>query len=128
MRKANLEFSTGLSSLDNVLTGVRPGDNLVWQVDSVDDYVPFVHHFCRKAQQDQQSLIYFRFADHENLLPEGVTAEVFQLHPEQGLRARKNCRWPTIPLPGASTKRRVVTGHFNRYEECRCHEWRMNRG
>ena len=84
MRKGYIEFSTGLSSLDGILKGVRPGDNVVWQVDSVADYVPFVHHFCRKSQQDQQSLIYFRFAEHENLLPADVTAEVVQLHPEQG--------------------------------------------
>ena len=84
MRKGYLEFSTGLPNLDRVLRGIRPGDNVVWQVDSVEDYIPFVHYFCRKSQQDQQSLIYFRFADHEYLLPDDVTAEVFQLHPEQG--------------------------------------------
>jgi pyruvate, water dikinase len=84
VRKGYLEFSTGLSSLDGILKGIRPGDNVVWQVDSVEDYIPFVHHFCRQSQQDQQDLIYFRFAEHESLLPPDVSAEVFQLHPEQG--------------------------------------------
>ena len=66
MHKGYIEFKTGLHSLDGVLKGIRPGDNVVWQVDSVEDYVPFVHHFCQAAHQDQQTLIYFRFAEHKH--------------------------------------------------------------
>ena len=84
MHKGYVEFSTGNHSLDGVLKGIRPGDNVVWQVDSVEDYIPFVHHFCKAAHRDQQTLIYFRFAEHEYLLPPDVNAEVYQLHPEQG--------------------------------------------
>ncbi len=77
-------FSTGLSGLDNVLHGVQPGDNIVWQVDSVADYLPFVHPFCKNADIEKRKLIYFRFADHEQLVPDTVKSEVFRLHPEHG--------------------------------------------
>ncbi len=84
MEKVHKLLSTGIKGLDAVLKGIRPGDNIVWQVESVQDYIPFVHPFCNKAFAEGRQLIYFRFADHEYLLPPGVTAEVFRLHPEEG--------------------------------------------
>ncbi|MBN1575096.1 MAG: hypothetical protein JW913_00985 [Chitinispirillaceae bacterium] len=84
MEKVYTLLSTGLPGVDEVLRGVRPGDNIVWQVDSVVDYIPFVHPFCRNANAENRKLIYFRFADHVQLLPAEVKAEVFQLHPEDG--------------------------------------------
>ena len=87
MRKEYLEFSTGLPSLDGILKGIRPGDNVVWQVDSIDDYIPFVHHFCQTAHKEHQDLIYFRFAEHESLLPPDVGADVHQLYPERGFES-----------------------------------------
>jgi hypothetical protein len=77
-------MSTGLPGFDAVLQGVRPGDNIVFQVDSIDDYVPFVHPFCREARLESRALVYFRFAEHRYLLPEGVDAEVHTLRPEEG--------------------------------------------
>ena len=41
------QISTGLPGLDQVLTGLRAGDNVVWQVDSLDDYTAFVEPFSR---------------------------------------------------------------------------------
>lgn len=87
MRKEYLEFSTGLPILDGILKGIRPGDNVVWQVDSVEDYIPFVQHFSRTAHGSHQDLIYFRFAEHENLLPPGVEAKVYDLHPTHGFES-----------------------------------------
>ncbi|MBD3186747.1 pyruvate, phosphate dikinase, partial [Candidatus Bathyarchaeota archaeon] len=76
--------STGMPSLDHVLDGVRAGDNIVWQVNAIEDYIPFVHAFCKKSHADEIPLVYFRFGHHEQLLPEGIDANVFQLHPEAG--------------------------------------------
>ena len=41
--------STGLPGLDQVLQGLRPGDNVVWQVEAVDDYRPLVAPFVARA-------------------------------------------------------------------------------
>ena len=37
--------TTGLSSLDDLLTGLRSGDNIVWQVDDIEDYAALVDPF-----------------------------------------------------------------------------------
>ena len=76
--------STGLPGLDRVVTGLLPGDNVVWQVEAVDDYVPFVGPFARDALSRGQRLIYFRFARHPELVPRGIGAEIHTLHPEVG--------------------------------------------
>ena len=34
--------STGLKGLDEILCGLKKGDNLVWQVDNIEDYSHFV--------------------------------------------------------------------------------------
>ena len=78
---------TGITGLDDVIQGIRPGDNIVWQVDSLEDYICFVRPFCRDASDKGNRLIYFRFADHEPLLPEGVKAKIYHLHPEDGFES-----------------------------------------
>jgi len=79
--------STGLASLDRVVEGLRPGDNVVWQVDSVDDYVPFVRPFVRDALAAGKRLVYFRFARHAALVEEGTGAEVHRLSPAVGFES-----------------------------------------
>jgi pyruvate, water dikinase len=80
-------FGTGLPGLDSVLQRLIPGDNIVWRVDSLDDYLPFVGPFADYTAQHHQPLIYFRFAQHRELLASGSHAEVFQLHPEDGFES-----------------------------------------
>lgn len=77
-------FGSGIESLDEILQGVLAGDNVVWQVDDVSHQLPFVQAFCRCAQLDGKSLVYFRFASHSPLVPDTFGAEVFQLDPRAG--------------------------------------------
>jgi pyruvate,water dikinase len=79
-------ISTGLPGLDQVFTGLRAGDNVVWQVDSLQDYAAFVTPFCRWAQANGRRLVYFRFAKHPPLC-EGSTAEVREVSPEAGFES-----------------------------------------
>ncbi|MBD3320301.1 MAG: pyruvate, phosphate dikinase, partial [Chitinivibrionales bacterium] len=83
-KKVHLSMSTGLDALDATLNGVLPGDNIVFQVDSINDYIPFVHPFSAESNRADRGLIYFRFAEHKWLLPPEVKAEIHQLHPEDG--------------------------------------------
>jgi hypothetical protein len=73
-----------LPGLDRVFTGILPGDNIVWQVDVVEDYVPFVEPFVRDAIARGKRLVYFRFARHPELVPRGIGAEIHALRPEVG--------------------------------------------
>ncbi len=72
-------FSTGIAALDRVFKGLLPGDNLVWCVDEIADFVPLVPAYCRAARQEGRKLIYFRFADHPPLLREGDAEEIRHL-------------------------------------------------
>jgi len=77
-------LSTGLNSLDQVIQGVMPGDNIVWQVDSIDDYAIFVEPFCADAVRQGKKLVYFRFARHAQLVADDTGAEIHRLSPELG--------------------------------------------
>ena len=77
-------LSTGLAGLDKILQGLLPGDNVVWQVDSIHDYKPFLKPFWTEARRAKRKLIYFRFARHEPLLSTAEGAVVHELSAEQG--------------------------------------------
>lgn len=79
-----LHFSTGLPALDEVVDGLRAGDNVVWEIGAVRDYrdaaAPFVD-FCRR---EQRTLVYYRFARHEPMLPDDAATRVVRLDPAAG--------------------------------------------
>jgi len=77
-------LSTGRPDLDRVLQGLRAGDNVVWEVDSLDDYQPLLEPLCREAARLGRPLVYFRFAPHPPLLPPGAKAEVHTFDPQDG--------------------------------------------
>jgi pyruvate,water dikinase len=77
-------ITTGLPALDQVLKGLLPGDNVVWQVDTVEEYQAVVTPYCRAAAANGRKLVYFRFARHEPLVSEEEGAKVYELDPEQG--------------------------------------------
>ena len=76
--------TTGLPGLDHVFRGLIAGDNIVWQVDSVNEYLPFVEPYCRAALASGKGLVYFRFARHEPLVPDDFGADVIHLDPQDG--------------------------------------------
>jgi pyruvate,water dikinase len=78
-----LPISTGLPGLDQVFQGLRVGDNVVWQVDSLDDYAAFVRPFCLWARQNGRRLVYLRFARHKPLVSK-EEAEVYELRTDEG--------------------------------------------
>ncbi|MCP4258790.1 MAG: pyruvate, phosphate dikinase [Planctomycetes bacterium] len=76
--------STGLPALDKILHGIRPGDNIVWQVDSIDDYLPFVKPFVAGAQNEGRKIVYFRFAKHKELVSKDSGVSIYHLNPAAG--------------------------------------------
>ena len=57
-------ISTGLPDLDTLLTGLLPGDNIVWRVNTIADYQAYVAPFCQQLLSRKKELVYFRFAEH----------------------------------------------------------------
>jgi pyruvate,water dikinase len=81
------QLSTGLPELDRIIGGVLPGDNIVFEVDAIEDYLPFLEPYCQKALRTGKPLIYFRFADHPPLISEESGAHVCRLDPEAGFES-----------------------------------------
>jgi len=77
-------FSSGLPSLDQRLHGILAGDNVVWQVNDTSDFLPFLIPFCRQAQREGKTLVYFRFAQHAYLLPPDINAHCYEIDPSAG--------------------------------------------
>jgi pyruvate, water dikinase len=76
--------TTGLPGLDAVLSGIEPGDNIVWEVDAIPDYQEFVSPYAAAAQAVGRRLVYFRFADHPPLLSPAPGIERHEFDPRSG--------------------------------------------
>jgi hypothetical protein len=81
---AESRCSTGLPALDRVLGGLIPGDNVVWQVGSIEDYLPFVRPYCETALRQGRKLIYFHFERHDELIAPDPRIETHRLDPAAG--------------------------------------------
>jgi hypothetical protein len=60
--------TSGLAGIDRVLHGIEPGDNIVWEVDTIEEYQELVTPYAAAARAAGRHLIYFRFAAHPPLL------------------------------------------------------------
>jgi pyruvate, water dikinase len=78
------QLSTGLPGLDLVFKGLIPGDNLVWQVDSLTDFGSFAVPFCQHAIRQGRKVVYFRFAEHPPLIPDDLGVTVKKLDTQDG--------------------------------------------
>lgn len=59
---------SGLPGLDSMLDSIRMGDNVVWQVSSMDDYMHFVTPLYVQLRKDGKELLYMHFSGHPALL------------------------------------------------------------
>ena len=76
--------TTGLPGLDAVLSGIEPGDNIVWEIDAIEDYQELVAPYAAAAQSARRRLVYFRFAEHAPLLPPQSGVERHDLNAKEG--------------------------------------------
>jgi hypothetical protein len=75
---------SGIKALDEVLQGIRLGDNVVWQVDCLDDYRYFAEPFAEVAITGRRKLVYLRFASHPPVLTLRPELETIKLNPSLG--------------------------------------------
>jgi hypothetical protein len=76
--------TTGFSGLDEILDGLRLGDNVVWKVDSIEDYQYFVAPYVKQALADKREVIYFRFGQHCPVVDPELPVEIHELDPGEG--------------------------------------------
>jgi len=82
-----MTLTTGLPGLDQALKGILPGDNVVWQVDTIEDYIAVVTPYCQAGLQSGRKVIYFRFASHPPVIPRDCPVEVHELDPAEGFES-----------------------------------------
>ena len=79
--------SSGLPGLDAILEGLRIGDNVVWRVDSIDDYRAFVAPYVAAALGAGRRVVYIRFASHAPVVEAGSVSAVYNLDAYRGFEA-----------------------------------------
>jgi hypothetical protein len=79
--------STGIEGLDKVLNGLRKGDNIVWQVDSIEDYRHYVTPYIDRAVTEGRNVVYIRFARHEPLVKNNPKVKTCLLVPSKGFES-----------------------------------------
>ena len=77
-------ISTGIKGLDEILTGLRSGDNVVWQIDNIEDYRSFVVPYVKEALGKNKKVVYMRFADHKPLLDGSEKIKEYKLNAASG--------------------------------------------
>ncbi|MFH1791990.1 MAG: PEP/pyruvate-binding domain-containing protein, partial [Candidatus Omnitrophota bacterium] len=80
-------ISTGIKGLDDVITGLRAGDNVVWQIDDIKEYAELVRPFARQALKEKKKLIYMRFASHKELLKPQARVKRYELNANMGFES-----------------------------------------
>jgi len=80
-------ISTGWESLDAIIDHLRKGDNVVWQVDSIDDYERLTALFVKKAISNNRRVVYMRFARHLPLLEEQSNVKIYHLNVDNGFES-----------------------------------------
>lgn len=75
---------SGIKGLDEAIQGLRLGDNVVWQIDELPDYVYFAQAFAEKAIADGRECVYIRFAPHPSVLEPRPGLEIMEVDPGQG--------------------------------------------
>ena len=58
-----VKISTGSAQLDDLLHWLRPGDNVVWQIETVSDYARFASVFAAHTIASGKKSIYIRFSE-----------------------------------------------------------------
>ncbi len=77
-------IKTGIPALDEVIQGLRVGDNVVWQVDDLEDYRHFAQPFVKQAIISRRKCVYLRFAPHPEVVRAEAGLDIVTLDPGAG--------------------------------------------
>jgi hypothetical protein len=79
--------SCGVKGLDKILNYLQSGDNVVIQVDEVEDYKYFVIPYVNAALENNQRVVYMRFARHDPLLEATGKITIYKLNADAGFES-----------------------------------------
>ena len=92
--------STGLPGLDEVLDGLRIGDNVVWRVSDLDDYRRFVLPFLDAAADAGRQIIYLRFGEHPPIIDRHPAVRTITIDALGGFESFTSRVWHLIEQHG----------------------------
>lgn len=78
------KVSTGMAGFDQAIDRLRLGDNVVWQVDSIESYKKMVEPYVAQARLDNRKLVYVRFGNHDPLLEDCPDIKIYHVDPNKG--------------------------------------------
>jgi len=73
-----------MPALDEVLGGLRLGDNVVWQVDRLENYLTVARSFAEVSLQKGRKLVYLRFAPHPEVIRSAGDVLTIEVDPAPG--------------------------------------------
>lgn len=82
--KYHERVSTGMTGFDKCVDMLRMGDNVVWQIDKMEDYIRVVEPYVAQAKKDGRKLVYMRFGLHPPVLKDTTGIQVYELDAGQG--------------------------------------------
>ena len=80
-------ISTGMKGMDDVIAGLRAGDNIVWQIDDIKDYIDLIVPFIRIALKEKKKVVYIRFASHKELIRPAASVKRYELNANAGFES-----------------------------------------
>ncbi|SHI84575.1 Pyruvate phosphate dikinase, PEP/pyruvate binding domain [Tessaracoccus bendigoensis DSM 12906] len=83
-RGVDFRPGTGHPGIDEVVGGLRLGDNVVWQTDDIAAFRVVVAHFVKRARVEGRRLVYLRYATHGSLIDDLDGVQVHRLDPDPG--------------------------------------------
>ncbi|MBN1643323.1 MAG: hypothetical protein JW856_00665, partial [Dehalococcoidales bacterium] len=78
------KMNSGLLPLDEMIQGLRPGDNVVWQVDRLEDYPYMARAFAEQAINDGCDCVYLSFAPQTAILEPRPGLTIIRIDPGPG--------------------------------------------
>lgn len=76
--------STGMVGFDSAIDMLRLGDNVVWQVVSIDEYIKVIAPFIKQSKEDGRKLVYFRFGAHPPIVEKDDVDVYCEIDPSTG--------------------------------------------
>src|SRR5690606_6312206 len=92
--------STGLPGLDEVLAGLRIGDNVGWRVSDLDDHRRFVLPFLDAAADAGRQIIYLRFGEHPPIIDQHPAVRTITIDALGGFESFTSRVWHLIEQHG----------------------------
>ena len=79
--------TSGVASLDELLGGLRLGDNVVWQVEKLDHYALFAQSLVDRGLEQGREVYYIRFASHPPVVDPRDGLRILPIDPGAGFDA-----------------------------------------